>query len=63
MKKIKEEKTKRTGASAGIGASCARLFVESGSKVILTARRLAKLENLKSSLLLSHPNSSFVLLV
>ena len=39
-----------TGASAGIGAETARQFIASGAIVILTARRVEKLESLKSEL-------------
>lgn len=35
-----------TGASAGIGKSCAQAFAAEGSKLILTARRFARLKNL-----------------
>jgi 3-hydroxy acid dehydrogenase/malonic semialdehyde reductase len=39
-----------TGASSGFGAACAKKFAEEGSKLILAARRLEKLEQLKSGL-------------
>jgi len=45
-----------TGASAGIGASCARAFALEGSHLILTARRLEKLDNLKAEIINLHPN-------
>ncbi len=35
-----------TGASSGFGADAARLFAREGAKVVLTARRFARLENL-----------------
>ncbi len=39
-----------TGASSGFGEACARIFASSGNRLILTARRLAKLEQLKNEL-------------
>jgi 3-hydroxy acid dehydrogenase / malonic semialdehyde reductase len=35
-----------TGASSGIGAACAKIFADSGAKLILAARRLEKLQEL-----------------
>lgn len=45
-----------TGASAGIGEASARQFADEGCNLILTARRVEKLEQLKSELLKAHPN-------
>ncbi len=39
-----------TGASAGFGEACARLFAREGARLILTARRLERLEKLKEEL-------------
>ena len=39
-----------TGASSGIGASCAKVFAQSGAKLILAARRLEKLQQLADEL-------------
>ena len=39
-----------TGASSGIGAACARRFVEAGARVILWARRQNKLQSLAEEL-------------
>jgi len=39
-----------TGASAGIGEATARLFVASGSKVVITGRRLDRLQKLRDEL-------------
>ncbi|KAL7753417.1 hypothetical protein RI367_001192 [Sorochytrium milnesiophthora] len=45
-----------TGASAGIGECCARLFAAEKSNLILTARRLERLESLKRDLTQAHPD-------
>ena len=37
-----------TGASSGIGEGCARKFASQGSDLILNARNVAKLEELKN---------------
>lgn len=39
-----------TGASSGFGEACARIFASSGHRLILTARRLEKLEQLHKEL-------------
>jgi 3-hydroxy acid dehydrogenase / malonic semialdehyde reductase len=39
-----------TGASSGIGAACAEMFAEAGTKLILVARRLERLEKLAEEL-------------
>lgn len=39
-----------TGASAGIGLACAKLFAKEGSNLVLFARRMEKLEVLKTNL-------------
>ena len=45
-----------TGASSGFGAKCAELFAKDGDKVILTARRTDKLDEVKAGL---NPNNSY----
>lgn len=39
-----------TGASAGIGAACARAFAHEGARLLLAARRVERLEALQSAL-------------
>ncbi|KAG2185201.1 hypothetical protein INT44_001991 [Umbelopsis vinacea] len=45
-----------TGASAGIGAACAKEFAKEGSHLIITGRRLERLESLKNELTSQYPN-------
>ncbi len=40
-----------TGASAGIGAACARAFASEGSRVLAIARRIERLRSMESELL------------
>ena len=46
-----------TGASAGIGEAIAHRMVEAGAKVILIARRIAKLEEIKAALESTYPGA------
>ncbi|HRP02411.1 MAG TPA: SDR family NAD(P)-dependent oxidoreductase [Candidatus Kapabacteria bacterium] len=46
MKKLNGKTTFITGASAGIGESCAKLFAEAGSNLIITGRREGKLHSI-----------------
>lgn len=50
MISVKDKIVVITGASAGIGASCANFFGEAGAKLILAARRLENLDELAESL-------------
>lgn len=43
-----------TGASSGIGASCARAFAREGASLLLSARRADRLEALAAELVRSH---------
>lgn len=49
-----------TGASSGIGDACARLFASQGARLILTARRLDRLNILAAELKNSHGNEPYV---
>jgi len=44
VKNIKNEVVFITGASSGIGAACARAFADRGARLLLAARRVARLE-------------------
>ncbi|HEY9599757.1 MAG TPA: SDR family oxidoreductase [Cyanophyceae cyanobacterium] len=46
MVSIKDQIVLITGASSGIGESCARVFAQTGAKLILSARRQERLEQL-----------------
>ncbi len=54
MKYIQNKTVFITGASAGIGRACAIAFAEAGANLILTARRYAMLESLRSEILSRH---------
>jgi NADP-dependent 3-hydroxy acid dehydrogenase YdfG len=49
-----------TGASAGIGEACAKHFAAAKSHLILTARRVERLEHLKAELEATHGVKVFV---
>ena len=48
-----------TGASSGIGEACAQVFAQAGARLILAARRLERLQELKDRLV--HESSTEVL--
>lgn len=50
-----------TGASAGIGASCARYFAEAGARLILSARRKEKLQSLADDLQAAYSTETLLL--
>lgn len=50
MVSVKDKIVLITGASSGIGASCAQLFARNGAKLILAARRLERLKQLADKL-------------
>ncbi|HKL14806.1 MAG TPA: SDR family NAD(P)-dependent oxidoreductase [Balneolaceae bacterium] len=43
-----------TGATSGIGKACAELFAEAGSHLVLTGRRIERLETLKKEIETTH---------
>ena len=50
-----------TGASSGIGASCARYFAEAGARLILSARREQALQDLADQLQSKHQTETCLL--
>lgn len=50
MNRIAGKRVLITGASAGIGEACARLFAEKGADLLLSARRLDRVEELAAAL-------------
>ncbi|ORX93141.1 NAD(P)-binding protein [Basidiobolus meristosporus CBS 931.73] len=56
MGRLQQKTVFITGASAGIGASCAKQFAAEGSNLILTARRVERLSELKEQLTKEYPD-------
>lgn len=54
MSSLQQRTALITGASSGIGAACARRFAASGARLILCARRLERLEQLRDELQSTH---------
>lgn len=48
--RLKDKWVLITGATSGIGKACAELFADSGCNLILTGRRIERLEDLKTKL-------------
>ena len=48
--RLRDKWTVITGATAGIGKACAELFAQAGSNLVLTGRRVERLESLKADL-------------
>ncbi len=61
MNSLKDKNVLITGASSGIGKSCAYKFAESGANLILTARRKERLDELSQKLKTEFNISSIVL--
>jgi short-subunit dehydrogenase len=49
-----------TGASSGLGEGMARIFAERGHNLVLTARRVDRLEALRAELMAQHPTVNVV---
>lgn len=54
MVSVKDHIVLITGTSSGIGAACARVFAQAGAKLILSARRQERLEQLAEQLTKAH---------
>ena len=52
-----------TGASSGIGTSCARFFAQAGARLILAARRKEKLQALSDELQQQYQTQTLLLCV
>ncbi|CAO3687296.1 hypothetical protein G6F70_002388 [Rhizopus microsporus] len=56
MRRLEGKTVFITGASAGIGEATARQFADEGCNLVLTARRLERLEKIKEEIKAAHPN-------
>lgn len=54
MNRLAQKRVMITGASAGIGAACARAFAQRGAHLLLSARRADRVEELARSLAADH---------
>ncbi|MDE3003926.1 MAG: SDR family NAD(P)-dependent oxidoreductase [Gemmatimonadota bacterium] len=54
MNRLADKRVLITGASAGIGEACARHFAAQGAHVLLSARRLDRIQTLASELTTAH---------
>ena len=54
MNRIIGKRVLITGASAGIGEACARMFAERGANLLLSARRVERVEDLAAELAEAH---------
>jgi len=61
MYSLKDKIVFITGASSGIGRSCARAFASQGAKLILAARRAERLEEIAAGLKTEHGTAILVL--
>lgn len=53
---LKNKNVLITGATAGIGLSCAWRFAEEGANLVLIGRREERLQKIKTDIMLSYPN-------
>ena len=60
MKSLANQIVFITGASSGIGRSCARLFAEAGAKLLLVARRKDRLEQLAAELKKKYNTETYI---
>lgn len=60
MKSLANQIVFITGASSGIGRSCARAFAESGAKLLLVARRVERLKQLAAEFKKNYNTESYI---
>ncbi|MBN1124634.1 MAG: SDR family oxidoreductase [Sedimentisphaerales bacterium] len=60
MVNLKDKVVIVTGASSGIGRATAKAFAHKGSKVVLAARRVERLQKLREEISVVNPNCIFV---